>query len=67
MTIRRCMNCGNPFSTRITKLENFCSVECEYTFKNKQLDNKDWQEVQMDIDFKAIQEGKANDYRLLRR
>lgn len=29
-------------------------MECEYTFKNKQLDNEDWLDTQEEMDFKAI-------------
>ena len=47
------MNCGNPFSTRVIKLEYFCSVECEHEFKNKQSDNEDWMSSQIDMDIKA--------------
>jgi len=61
MMIKRCLNCGNPFSPRIIKLEYFCSVECEHGFKLKQINNTSG----IDLDVKAKQKAKTNNYRLL--
>ena len=67
MTIKCCMVCGKGFSTKKSKFEIFCSVECSYEFKNKQFDNEDWLDSQFYLDVKAKQKAQADDYRLLRR
>lgn len=61
MTIKRCLNCGDPFSTRVIKLKDFCSVECKYEWKNKQIKNI----LGIDLDVKTKQKAKTNNYRLL--
>ena len=67
MTIKRCSNCGKPFSTRIIKSSNFCSKECEYKFNKNLKDITDISVTQMDRDYKSKQKDEEKDHRLSRR
>ncbi len=67
MTIKRCMNCSKPFSTRVIKLDNFCSVECKNEFRNKLIDINKISDTQAEMEFKAKQKERNKDFRLSRR
>ena len=67
MTIKRCMNCSDPFSTRIVKLDNFCSNKCKIEFNNKLININKISDTQAEMEFKAKQKEKDKDWRLSRR
>ena len=41
------MNCGKPFSPKKSKIEKFCSTNCENKFKDKQKDDENWMNAQL--------------------
>lgn len=64
--MKRCNSCSRPFFPSKSNLESFCSIGCKHTFEDKEIDDDGWLKKQEAMDFKAKQDGKRHDNRLIR-